>query len=915
MSSPQHVAASYRAVRRLSRRSGSNFYRSFWLLPRPKRDAMCALYAFARVTDDLGDCDEPSSIKALWLDWWRRTTALNLIGEDEIDAVVLPDNLDDVAGGQDRLGDGGRLRRAAMEILPALRDASVRYSIPSRYLLEIIDGVLADQQKTRFDTYEQVEHYCYLVASAVGLACAHIWEFEDELPLTAAIDCGLAFQWTNILRDIAEDAGRGRIYMPRQHYERHGLTEDDVLQLRSDNRLACLIAEEVRRAEALFVSGWGVHDALHRDGRPMFSMMWRTYRMLLTHIADDPTAVMRRRIRLKPREKMDARGQPFLPTRIGTIAHAAGRSCGSTAYSGRGGETSIATQMNAADAFRVAIVGGGLAGLAAAELLARQPSDRFEITVLERKRVAGGRAGSFAEDDADGLNRRDVDYCQHVAMGCCEQFLALLSRCGLSDCLHRYDELVFTHPDHPPSRFRPSRWMPPPLHLAPTLVGMNYLNARQKWRLARALLRLIRTPADSILETTSADWLAENGQDRKTIECFWIPVLVSALGETIESASMAASRKVIVDGFAARRGASDVYVPAVPLSQLIGETLVAAVTQLGVRVRTGCGVKNIRRGRDQTRLGPAFELEFNTNDSDRRRTTPADRDHVPPETQFDAVIVAVPWHRWASVIDPSLHDSIDQLDAISKVPASPITGLHLWLDRPVLRRPHVVSLGTTAQWFFRDPVQQDGKNAGEHGEHKGDEHYVQAVVSASRDLRDLDRAAVVKRVVEELRALDPSVVHGDAADARLLRSKVVTDPRSVYSLTPQTARLRPPPRTAVTGLILASDFVQTGWPATMEGGGDQRSQCGHDRDRGSRSPVCHAAKMIFGQANPAVPDRKRGPTDRTRVHFDRRLGLPFGSNTHRISMATLPMVSATGPSGRRSRQIRAVLDASCVAGR
>ncbi len=136
----------------------------------------------------------------------------------------------------------------ANEILPALRDASRRYKIPSRYLLEIVDGVLADQQKTRFDTYEQVEHYCYLVASAVGLACLHIWEFDDPLPTAAAIDCGLAFQLTNILRDVVEDADRGRIYLPRQHYEQHGLSEDDLLVPRSDDRLRCLLIDEIRRA-------------------------------------------------------------------------------------------------------------------------------------------------------------------------------------------------------------------------------------------------------------------------------------------------------------------------------------------------------------------------------------------------------------------------------------------------------------------------------------------------------------------------------------------------------------------------------------------------------------------------------------------------------------------------------------------
>lgn len=307
------IANSYRHSRRISRQSRSNFYRSFWLLPRPKREAMCALYAFARTTDDLGDCEHPTAVRSHWLDWWRQTTALNLIGEGPLEKVRLPEELPASMGGR-RGGQPIDLERRANEILPALRDAAQRYEIPSRFILEIVDGVLADQQKTRFDTYEQVEHYCYLVASSVGLACLHIWGFDEPLPTAAAIDCGLAFQLTNILRDVAEDAQRGRIYLPRQHYEQHGLDEDDLLDPRPDDRLRCLMLDEVERAEKLFERGWQVWDSLHPDGRPMFSMMWRTYRRLLDRIAADPGSVVVRRVRLSTREKLGIVSQHYIPT-------------------------------------------------------------------------------------------------------------------------------------------------------------------------------------------------------------------------------------------------------------------------------------------------------------------------------------------------------------------------------------------------------------------------------------------------------------------------------------------------------------------------------------------------------------------------------------------------------------------------
>ena len=301
------VSASYHRVRRISRRSGSNFYRSFWLLPKSKRDAMCALYAFARVTDDLGDCNEPTALRTRWLEWWRCTAELTLTGDGPMDEVIFAEDL-----GEDNSDWPIDIYQRSREILPALRDTVIAFKIPSRYLLEIVDGVLADQQKTRFDTYEQLEHYCYLVASAVGLACLHIWEFDGELPVQAAIDCGIAFQLTNILRDISEDAERGRIYLPRQHYEQHGLCEDDLLKPRADDRLGQLIIDEIERTKKLFDSGWHVFESLSDDGRPMFSMIWRTYRQLLDRIGEDPRAVAKTRVRLSTGQRIGLVSQHFI---------------------------------------------------------------------------------------------------------------------------------------------------------------------------------------------------------------------------------------------------------------------------------------------------------------------------------------------------------------------------------------------------------------------------------------------------------------------------------------------------------------------------------------------------------------------------------------------------------------------------
>jgi len=178
VNSSKTIAESYGQARRIARLSSSNFYRSFWLLPAAKRRAMDALYAFARVTDDLGDHHAPPDQRAAWLLWWRKRTKQALAIADAEEGPTSPRPASPAAD----LSSAGALdapvpplpsdlARSADRLLPALADAADRFAIPPQHLLEIIDGVLADQRKTRFDTFEQLEHYCYLVATAVGLCC------------------------------------------------------------------------------------------------------------------------------------------------------------------------------------------------------------------------------------------------------------------------------------------------------------------------------------------------------------------------------------------------------------------------------------------------------------------------------------------------------------------------------------------------------------------------------------------------------------------------------------------------------------------------------------------------------------------------------------------------------------------------
>lgn len=423
---------------------------------------------------------------------------------------------------------------------------------------------------------------------------------------------------------------------------------------------------------------------------------------------------------------------------------------------------------------RVVIIGGGLAGLSAAEALSRRAPERFEITVLEAKRAAGGRAGSFT-DPASG---QVVDYCQHVAMGCCTNLIGLLERCGLAGMMQRYGELRFLHPNHPPSLLVASRYLPPPLHLARALGAMRYLKRQPRRRVRQGLWRLFRSRDDQLRSRTATEWLRENGQDAETIRDFWSVIVVSALGEHTDVVSMAAVRKVFVDGFAASRGASDVLVPKLPLGELFGRRLRAAIEKLGVKVITGAACSRVvQRESDvavQTQAGPCF--------------------------QGDHVISAVAWHSIADVLS---RRQLPQVDRFAQFPASRITGLHLWFDRQLTELPHAVMVGTVAQWLFRQPWHDPASNS---------QCYYQVVISASHRASGIARDQLVERVVDELRA-----AFAAAREAKLLRYRIVSDPNSVFSVRPEVEAMRPAARTALPWLHLAGDWTATGWPATMEG--------------------------------------------------------------------------------------------------
>ena len=421
---------------------------------------------------------------------------------------------------------------------------------------------------------------------------------------------------------------------------------------------------------------------------------------------------------------------------------------------------------------RIVIVGGGLAGLAAAAALADVAAERgLRITVLEARRKVGGRAASFEDPVAGGL----VDACQHVAMGCCTNFLDLCRRAGLPDALRHDRTLCFIGPDGERAFCTPSRWLPAPLHLAPVLLGMTHFTLSERIALATGMLRLARHHgADEADGQTARSWLESIGQPTRVIDLFWQPVLESALGESIDLVSVPAARKVAVDGFLAHREAADLYVPTEPLGSLFGDRLAPWLESRGVEIKAGCAATGIER-----------------DAAGRARAVACGGTAIPCE----AIVMAVPWKQAARLVPDLVPPADDRLAG------SPITAVHLWFDRDVIDLPHAVLVGRVSQWVFR----ADGPSADGRG-------YCQVVISASRGLLGGDRAALLDTVVGEVRSIFPA-----ARGATLVESRIVTDPTAVLSVRPGVEAARPPACTAVENVFLAGDWTATGWPSTMEG--------------------------------------------------------------------------------------------------
>jgi squalene-associated FAD-dependent desaturase len=328
--------------------------------------------------------------------------------------------------------------------------------------------------------------------------------------------------------------------------------------------------------------------------------------------------------------------------------------------------------------------------------------------------------------------------------------------------------------------------LPAPFHLSGLLLGWPDLTIADRARVGLGLISLLSSKNTEQFQCMPAlRWLEQHFQNRRTIANFWATILVSALGEQIDRVAMGPVKKVLVDGFAATRDAYHLLVPTIPLAQWMEDANRKALQAMRVDVRCASAVSSLQK------------------ESTGRWAIPSTH-----HSSFDSVVVAVPWHRIQSLLsDVDLPlDLQDKLAATRSLESSPITGVHTWWDRPWLEQPHAILIDRLCQWVFPGPESSGTTNL-------PNETYYQIVISGSRQLPKGKSEAILEWVRADLAEVFP-----EAAKSTLLRGKVVTDPQSVFSVSPghEASRLHSN-ALASEGIFLGGDWTDTGWPATMEG--------------------------------------------------------------------------------------------------
>lgn len=421
----------------------------------------------------------------------------------------------------------------------------------------------------------------------------------------------------------------------------------------------------------------------------------------------------------------------------------------------------------------VAVVGGGLAGIAAACELAEAG---LKVTLMEKRPFLGGRAYSYL-DKRSGI---EVDNGQHVFLGCCTEYIRLLKRLGVWHKVHLQKRLRVRVIDKVwGESLLESRSLPPPLHLLPSLLRFRSLSPAEKVRAAYAMARmrsLDRAARRGLDGITFADWLRAHGQTENAIRGFWSLIVLPTLNGDITTVSADLAMMVFQEGFLRDGDGANVGWAKVGLSALLAQAAREYIESRGGEVRLGQGIAGLRLEDGRAAVsGPGQEAEY--------------------------VVLAVEPRSLTTLLPRPLREE-PFFGRIGHIDTSPIVNVHLWYDRQVTDMEFAAFLNTPLQWVF---------NKSRLWGQEGDGQYLDISLSGAREFVDMPAREIIGLFSREVQSLFPL-----ARAAQLRRALVVKQRDATFAARPGISRLRPRQRTPVGNLFLAGDWTDTGWPATME---------------------------------------------------------------------------------------------------
>lgn len=576
---------------------------------------MSVFYAFCRVVDDIADSTSiPLIEKQKQLDQWHKEIVQCYQGNP-----TLP------------------LARELAEVVQ-------RYSIPAIYFQEIINGVAMDLEPVIYETWEQLRQYCYRVASCVGLVSIEIFGYKNPQTQHYAELLGLAFQTTNILRDVKTDLANHRIYLPEEDFQRVGYSRDELKKGHIDERALNLFRMMGERSYQLYGSA---ERALPSEDRPnmLAAQIMRSIYFAMLQKADTqnydiwrkPIAfskikkawLMQRAIRQERKQKQS------LPKKK-----------------------------------KILILGGGVAGLSAAVHLSRSG---HEITLVEARQTLGGRSHSF-RDPKTGDN---IDNGQHILMGCYHATLDLLQRIGTRHLLRPEKNLNVPYVSEAKQLTRlQAAALPAPFHLLSAIFGFQELSLSEKFRAMEVgISAKLDSKGVKWRASTVSEWLQACGQTPNAIRSLWEPFCIAALNESVQTASASLFGEVIRRAFLRSGDDSTILFSRVGLTQLLVQPAANLIQATQGKIICGQAVQKIHFEQSQV---AGVQLHNGT------------------VLEGDAIICTMPWHSLRKL----LPETSQLAQQITHLHGSPIIGIHLWFDQEICTEPFLGLLDSPIHWLF-----------------------------------------------------------------------------------------------------------------------------------------------------------------------------------------------------------------------